>query len=104
MHVAALERGMYACQRGAASSATDNVSYLAERSPRRCFVFPQKPSDSELQTLVADVGEAMVKTQALPGINPRSAYQDHNKLLSEAVQALSWVIYTGPSCGEGRGV
>lgn len=29
----------------------------------------------------------------------RSPYQHHFKLVSEAMQALSWVVYTGPNCG-----
>ena len=28
-----------------------------------------------------------------------SPYQHHFKLVSEAMQALSWVVYTGPNCG-----
>jgi len=30
---------------------------------------------------------------------PRSPYQNHFKLVSEAMQTLSWVAYTGPNCG-----
>lgn len=30
---------------------------------------------------------------------PCSPYQHHFKLVSEAMQALSWVVYTGPNCG-----
>lgn len=30
----------------------------------------------------------------------RSQTVNHNKAVSEALQSLSWVMYSGPSCGE----
>lgn len=40
---------------------------------------------------------------APPPLTPtHSPYQHHFKLVSEAMQALSWVAYTGPNCGGWR--
>lgn len=58
----------------------------------------RKPSDAELQALVGPVGEQMVAAGDLAS-GPRSPYQHHFKFVSEAMQALSWVAYTGPNCG-----
>ncbi|KAL4424859.1 hypothetical protein ABPG77_011109 [Micractinium sp. CCAP 211/92] len=58
----------------------------------------RKPSDAELQALVAPVGEQMVAAGDLAS-GPRSPYQNHFKFASEAMQALGWVAYTGPNCG-----
>lgn len=58
----------------------------------------QKPDVPQLQTLLQPVGDKMMAIGELGG-GPRSPYVQHYKMLSEAVQALSWVAYTGPGCG-----
>ncbi|EFN50763.1 hypothetical protein CHLNCDRAFT_142506 [Chlorella variabilis] len=58
----------------------------------------KKPDNGELQQLLQPVGEQMVAAGDLAS-GPRSPYQNHYKLVSEAMQALSWVAYTGPNCG-----
>ncbi len=59
----------------------------------------QKPSDAELQQLVGPVGAQLVAAGALVD-GPRSKYLNHFKLVAEAMQGLTWVVYTGPACGE----
>ncbi|KAL4855712.1 Cyclase-associated protein 1 [Chlorella vulgaris] len=58
----------------------------------------KKPDAAELQHLVQPVGDRMVAAGDLAA-GPRSPYQSHFKLISEAMQSLSWVAYSGPSCG-----
>lgn len=54
---------------------------------------------------MAPVGEQLVAVGALAEGGPRSKYVQHFKLLAEAAQGLTWVVYTGPACGGwlGRG-
>lgn len=68
-------------------------------TPRPAPPICQKPSDAELQSLVAPVGEQLVAVGALAEGGPRSKYVQHFKLLAEAAQGLTWVVYTGPACG-----
>ncbi|PSC76207.1 dipeptidyl aminopeptidase acylaminoacyl peptidase [Micractinium conductrix] len=72
--------------------------FLREASVVEAFACCRKPSDAELQELVAPFGERMVAASELSS-GPKSPYQNHFKLVSEAMQALSWVVYTGPDCG-----
>jgi hypothetical protein len=58
----------------------------------------QKPSDAELQLLVGPVGALMMAASELSAGN-RSPYVNHMKVVGEAMQALSWVVYTGPASG-----
>ncbi|PRW32688.1 cyclase-associated 1 [Chlorella sorokiniana] len=58
----------------------------------------QKPDDAALQQLVHPVGEQIMAAGDLAA-GPRSPYQHHFKLVSEAMQSLSWVVYSGPNCG-----
>ena len=60
----------------------------------------QKPEAAELQALVAPVGASMQAAQALTE-GRRGAAFNHYKAAAEALQALSWVVYSGPSCGGG---
>eukprot|EP01026_Neomeris_dumetosa_P082645 TRINITY_DN9474_c0_g1_i2.p1 TRINITY_DN9474_c0_g1~~TRINITY_DN9474_c0_g1_i2.p1 ORF type:complete len:284 (-),score=37.42 TRINITY_DN9474_c0_g1_i2:3-854(-) len=58
-----------------------------------------KPPDSMyLRKLVSPVSEQMkAATQIADG--PRSDYTNHNRAISESMQAMAWVVYTGPSSG-----
>ncbi|KAI3423920.1 hypothetical protein D9Q98_009754 [Chlorella vulgaris] len=58
----------------------------------------KKPDAAELQHLVQPVGDRMVAAGDLAA-GPRSPYQSHFKLVSEAMQSLSWVAYSAPNCG-----
>ena len=58
----------------------------------------QKPNDAELQQLVAPVGAAMQAAQALTE-GRRGACFNHYKAAADSLQALSWVLYSGPACG-----
>ncbi|KDD73090.1 hypothetical protein H632_c2549p0, partial [Helicosporidium sp. ATCC 50920] len=57
------------------------------------------PSSDALQEMVSATAEALAAVQAVADAGSRGAYADHNKTLAEASQALTWVVYTGPSCG-----
>eukprot|EP01025_Chloroclados_australasicus_P014313 TRINITY_DN1670_c0_g2_i1.p1 TRINITY_DN1670_c0_g2~~TRINITY_DN1670_c0_g2_i1.p1 ORF type:complete len:510 (-),score=79.18 TRINITY_DN1670_c0_g2_i1:341-1837(-) len=58
-----------------------------------------KPPDSMyLRKLVNPVSEQMkAATQIADG--PRSDYTNHYRAVSESMQAMAWVVYTGPSSG-----
>lgn len=56
---------------------------------------------SGLQQLLAPVARSiMAATQQSEG--RRNASFNALKLVAEALQALSWLAYTGPSCGESQ--
>ena len=57
---------------------------------------PEEPAD--LAALVAPVAEQLAAAADLAA-GPRSPYASHFKVVAEASQALSWVVYTGPGCG-----
>lgn len=53
----------------------------------------------ELQQLLAPVATQLEAAGKL-GSGSRSPYINHFKVVGEAAQALSWVAYSGPECGE----
>eukprot|EP00882_Tetradesmus_deserticola_P033880 GHRQ01038737.1.p1 GENE.GHRQ01038737.1~~GHRQ01038737.1.p1 ORF type:complete len:184 (+),score=72.83 GHRQ01038737.1:148-699(+) len=59
----------------------------------------KQPDTAQLQSVLAPVAEPMMAAGALAD-NRRSACFQQHKAAAEALQALSWLAYTGPSCGE----
>ena len=62
-----------------------------------CIV--QKPDEAGVSGVVAPVGAAMQAANTLAD-NRRSRIFNHNKVVAEGLQSLSWVLYTGPNSGE----
>ena len=62
----------------------------------------QAPQASELQGLVGPVGQRMQEAQARAD-DRRSPAFNQAKLAAEALQALTWVVYTGPASGVCQG-
>ena len=58
----------------------------------------QKPTPNELPILVAPVAEHMQAATAMTE-GRRSTVFNHQKVVAESLHALSWMVYTGPSCG-----
>ena len=58
----------------------------------------QQPDQAGLQSLVAPVAQQMAAAAKLTEGRRMAAF-NHAKVTAEALQALSWVAYTGPSCG-----
>jgi len=58
----------------------------------------QKPDQAGLQSLVGPVGAQMQAAGTLTE-GKRTAAFNHIKVVAESLQALSWVVYSGPSCG-----
>ncbi|WIA37219.1 hypothetical protein OEZ86_014170 [Tetradesmus obliquus] len=58
----------------------------------------KQPDTAQLQSVLAPVAEPMMAASALAD-NRRSPCFQQNKVAAEALQALSWLAYTGPSCG-----
>ncbi len=59
----------------------------------------QRPDAAGLQQLVAPVGASLQAAQALTEGRRGPAF-NHYKAAADALQSLSWVVYTGPNCGE----
>lgn len=57
-----------------------------------------KPDQGGLQQLVGPVGEQMSAAGALA--EGRGPAFHHCKAVAEALGGLSWVLYSGPACGE----
>lgn len=60
----------------------------------------QQPEVAELQQVLQPVAEHMMAA-ASAAENRRSQAFNQLKVVAEALQGLSWLAYTGPSCGEG---
>lgn len=58
---------------------------------------------AELQQLLQPVAQQMVAASALAD-NRRSAAFNQIKVVTEALHGLSWLAYTGHTCGECLGV
>jgi len=58
----------------------------------------QRPDAAGLQQLVAPVGASLQAAQALTEGRRGPAF-NHYKAAADALQSLSWVVYTGPDCG-----
>uniref|UniRef100_A0A383VPJ4 C-CAP/cofactor C-like domain-containing protein n=1 Tax=Tetradesmus obliquus TaxID=3088 RepID=A0A383VPJ4_TETOB len=58
----------------------------------------KQPDTAQLQSVLAPVAEPMMAASSLAD-NRRSPCFQQNKVAAEALQALSWLAYTGPSCG-----
>jgi hypothetical protein len=65
----------------------------------RFFVAVQQPDVAELQQVLQSVAQHMVAASAAAE-NRRSAAFNQLKVVAEALQGLSWLAYTGPSCGK----
>ena len=63
----------------------------------------QKPDVSQLTTLVGPVAEQMQAATALTEGRRSSAF-NHQRTVAEALHALTWLVYTGPGCGEPPGL
>lgn len=59
----------------------------------------QQPEPAALQGLLQRVAEPMMAAGSLAD-NRRSPAFQQLKVVAEALQGLSWLAYTGPSCGE----
>lgn len=59
----------------------------------------QAPDAGGLQQLVEPVGKQLMAASGMAD-NRRSAVFNHLKTAADALQALTWVVYSGPSCGE----
>jgi adenylyl cyclase-associated protein len=68
-------------------------------SPVALFAHLQQPDTAQLQSVLAPVAEPMMAASTLAD-NRRSACFQQNKVAAEGLQALTWLAYTGPSCGE----
>ena len=59
----------------------------------------QAPDTAALQRLVTPVGNEMTKASDLAS-DRRAPTFNHAKAAAEALQSLTWVVYSGPNCGE----
>ena len=58
----------------------------------------QPPEPEKLQGLVGPVGQCLGEAQSLAE-DRRSPALHQAKAAAEALQSLTWVVYSGPSCG-----
>lgn len=58
----------------------------------------QKPDQAGLQALLAPVAAQIGAADKLTG-GRRGAAFNHFKATADALPALAWIAYTGPSCG-----
>lgn len=58
----------------------------------------QKPDQAGLQALLAPVAAQIGAADKLTG-GRRGAAFNHFKAAADALPALAWIAYTGPSCG-----
>lgn len=70
----------------------------AERAVVEAIGQCQKPDMGQLQGLVEPVGAQIAAADRLTQ-GRRSAAFNYAKAVAEALPALSWVVYSGPSCG-----
>ena len=80
-----------------AASCRRRLSYLLVSANSLVMVL-QRPDAQELQKLVMPVASQMQAAGALPK-DRRSSAGNHCKTAAAALQALSWLVYTGPGCG-----
>jgi hypothetical protein len=66
--------------------------------PRLAAPRAQQPSQQETQALVGPVGEQIMAAQKI-GDDRRTRAVQHAKVVTEALQGMSWLLYSGPSCG-----
>lgn len=65
-----------------------------------CLHALQAPAGPEaLQALLASVASPMLAVSSAADTGRRSAFFNHLKALAETAAALSWLAYTGASCG-----
>lgn len=75
-------------------------AFTKERDIIAAFAACQQPAAAaDLQALLQPTADAIIQAGDLAS-GPRSPYISHFKLVGEACQALTWVAYSGPSCGE----
>lgn len=61
---------------------------------------PQAPAaTSALQSLLTPVATPMMAVSAAADAGRRSPHFHHLKAMADTATALSWLAYTGPSCG-----
>lgn len=70
----------------------------AERTVVEAMSQCKQPDLAGLQTLVQPVGAEIAAADKLTQGRRSSAFNYH-KAVAEALPALSWVVYSGPSCG-----
>jgi adenylyl cyclase-associated protein len=63
----------------------------------------QQPGMDQLQSVLQPVAQPMMAASSLAE-NRRSPAFQQLKVVAEGLQGLSWLAYTGPSCGEHRNV
>lgn len=73
----------------------------AERVVVEAIAQCKQPDMGGLQKLVEPVGVEISAADKLTQ-GRRSAAFNYCKAVAEALPALSWVVYSGPSCGESR--
>ena len=61
----------------------------------------RQPDQAGLQALLAPVGAQIAAAEKLTG-GRRGAAFNHFKAVADALPALAWVAYTGPTCGAAR--
>lgn len=71
----------------------------AERVVVEAIAQCQQPDMQGLQKLVEPVGLEISAADKLTQ-GKRSGAFNYSKAVAEALPALSWVVYSGPSCGE----
>lgn len=77
-----------------------HVRMQAERVVVEAMAQCKQPDMGDLQKLVEPVGMEISAADKLTH-GRRSAAFNYCKAVAEALPALSWVVYSGPSCGKG---
>lgn len=75
------------------------AAYEKQRGVLAAAARARAPSTPELQALLQPVADEMMAAGALAEDRRSPAFQQL-KVAAEALNALSWLAYTGPSCGE----
>lgn len=63
------------------------------------FQSAQAPDAAGLQQLVQPTGQQLMAANQIAD-NRRSPAFNHAKAAAEALQGLTWVVYSGPNCGQ----
>lgn len=58
----------------------------------------QKPDAAGLQKVIQPIAEQLGAATSLTEGRRNSAF-NHNKTVADALQALTWILYSGPNCG-----
>jgi len=79
-------------------SAVVKAAFDGQRHIVEAIASCSRPDQGGLQQLVGPVGEQMGQANALTEGRRSTAFH-HCKAVAEALGGLSWVVYSGPSCG-----